>query len=117
MYNNLTEIIKWVQMIASLKGILTSIGKSEIIIEVNGVGYLLNVTSKLISTFHFYVSLYHWGIVNMLEDNKSEDLSRLFNLYSDVDKGLIPVAKAMQQYICKLGDEYITESKEEKSKY
>jgi len=56
------------------------------------------------------------GIVNMLEDNKSEDLSRLFNLYSDVDKGLIPVAKAMQQYICKLGDEYITESKEEKSK-
>ena len=37
-------------MIASLTGILTSIGKSEIIIEVNGVGYLLNVTTKLIST-------------------------------------------------------------------
>ena len=37
-------------MIASLTGVLTSIGKSEIIIEVNGVGYLLNVTSKLIST-------------------------------------------------------------------
>jgi len=37
-------------MIASLTGILTSIGKSDIIIEVNGVGYLLNVTSKLIST-------------------------------------------------------------------
>ena len=37
-------------MIASLTGILTLIGKSEIIIEVNGVGYLLNVTSKLIST-------------------------------------------------------------------
>ena len=37
-------------MIASLTGILTSVGKSEIIIEVNGVGYLLNVTSKLIST-------------------------------------------------------------------
>ena len=37
-------------MIASLTGILTTIGKSEIIIEVNGVGYLLNVTSKLIST-------------------------------------------------------------------
>jgi len=37
-------------MIASLTGILTSIGKSEIIIEVNGVGYLLNVTSKLTST-------------------------------------------------------------------
>ena len=36
-------------MIASLTGTLTSIGKSEIIIEVNGVGYLLNVTSKLIS--------------------------------------------------------------------
>ena len=37
-------------MIASLTGILTSIRKSEIILEVNGVGYLLNVTSKLIST-------------------------------------------------------------------
>ena len=37
-------------MIASLTGILTSIGKSEIIIEVNGVGYLLNVTSKFVST-------------------------------------------------------------------
>lgn len=35
-------------MIASLKGVLTSIGKSDIIIEVNGVGYFLNVSSKLI---------------------------------------------------------------------
>jgi len=35
-------------MIASLTGILTSIGKSEIILEVNGVGYLLNVSSKLL---------------------------------------------------------------------
>jgi len=56
------------------------------------------------------------GIVNMLEENKSDDLSRLFNLYSDVEGGLIPVAKAMQLYICKLGDEYIAESKEEKTK-
>ena len=37
-------------MIASLKGVLTSIGKSDIILEVNGIGYLLNVTSKLISS-------------------------------------------------------------------
>ena len=37
-------------MIASLKGILTSIGKSDIILEVNGIGYLLNVSSKLISS-------------------------------------------------------------------
>ena len=37
-------------MIASLKGVLTSIGKSDIIIEVNGIGYLLNVSSKLISS-------------------------------------------------------------------
>ena len=34
-------------MIASLTGNLTSIGKSEIILEVNGIGYLLNVSSKL----------------------------------------------------------------------
>ncbi|MDB3916623.1 Holliday junction branch migration protein RuvA [Alphaproteobacteria bacterium] len=37
-------------MIASLTGNLASIGKSEIILEVNGVGYLLNVSSKLISS-------------------------------------------------------------------
>jgi len=37
-------------MIAFLKGVLTSIGKSDIILEVNGIGYLLNVSSKLISS-------------------------------------------------------------------
>ena len=37
-------------MIASLKGTLISIGKSDIILEVNDVGYFLNVSSKLISS-------------------------------------------------------------------
>ena len=37
-------------MIASLSGKLKSISKSEIILEVNGVGYLLNVSSKVISS-------------------------------------------------------------------
>ena len=37
-------------MIASLTGTLRSISKFEIVIEVNGVGYLLNVSSKLISS-------------------------------------------------------------------
>ena len=37
-------------MIASLSGTLKSISKSEIVLEVNGVGYLLNVSSKLISS-------------------------------------------------------------------
>jgi len=37
-------------MIASLKGILTLIGKSEIVLEVNGIGYILNVSSKLIAS-------------------------------------------------------------------
>ena len=37
-------------MIASLTGNLASIAKSEIILEVNGVGYLLNVSSKLVSS-------------------------------------------------------------------
>ena len=37
-------------MIASLKGTLTSIGKSNIVLEVNNVGYFLNVSSKLISS-------------------------------------------------------------------
>ncbi|MDC0530899.1 Holliday junction branch migration protein RuvA [Alphaproteobacteria bacterium] len=37
-------------MIASLKGTLISIGKSEIVLEVNNVGYFLHVSSKLISS-------------------------------------------------------------------
>ena len=37
-------------MIASLNGILVLIGKSDIVLEVNGVGYLLNVSSKLIAS-------------------------------------------------------------------
>ena len=37
-------------MIASLSGTLKSISKSEIILEVNSVGYLLNVSSKVISS-------------------------------------------------------------------
>ena len=37
-------------MIASLSGTLKSISKSEIVLEINGVGYLLNVSSKLISS-------------------------------------------------------------------
>ena len=37
-------------MIASLNGILILIGKSDIVLEVNGVGYLLNVSSKLIAS-------------------------------------------------------------------
>lgn len=37
-------------MIASLNGIITLISKSDIVLEVNGVGYLLNVSSKLIAS-------------------------------------------------------------------
>ena len=37
-------------MIASLNGTLTFIGKSEIVLEVNGIGYILNVSSKLIAS-------------------------------------------------------------------
>ena len=37
-------------MIASLSGTLKSISKSEIVLEVNDIGYLLNVSSKVISS-------------------------------------------------------------------
>ena len=37
-------------MIASLSGTLKSISKSEIVLEVNNIGYLLNVSSKVISS-------------------------------------------------------------------
>jgi len=56
----------------------------------------------------------HTGIVNMLEEGKCDDLARLFTLYSEVEKGLQPIAKAMKDYIIKLGDGFISASKEEK---
>ena len=37
-------------MIASISGTLKSISKSEIVLEVNSIGYLLNVSSKVISS-------------------------------------------------------------------
>ena len=37
-------------MIASLKGTLTYIGKSDIVLEVNNVGYFLHISSKFISS-------------------------------------------------------------------
>ncbi len=39
-------------MIASLNGILTLVGKSDIVLEVNGVGYILNVSLKLIASLN-----------------------------------------------------------------
>jgi hypothetical protein len=57
---------------------------------------------------------YILGIRNMLEEGKSDDLSRLFGLFSEVEKGLVPIAEEMKNYIIELGDGYITESKEEK---
>jgi len=54
------------------------------------------------------------GIVNMLEENKTTDLRRLFDLFNEVDNGLPPIAEAMKKYIIQLGDQFIAESKEEK---
>jgi len=52
------------------------------------------------------------GIVSMLKERNSEDLKRLFSLYKEVENGLAPVAQAMKEYICKLGDSYISDSKQ-----
>ena len=43
-------------MIASLSGTLKSISKSEIVLEVNNIGYLLNVSTKVISSLGDIVS-------------------------------------------------------------
>jgi len=47
------------------------------------------------------------GCRNLLQDEKKDDIARLFRLFSSVDGGLVPIAKILREHITKMGEEIV----------
>ena len=79
-------------MIASLSGTLKSISKSEIVVEVNNVGYLLNVSSKVIS------SLGHIGSkLSMFTDLQvKDDKIIMYGFFNQIDQTIFKLLQSVQ---------------------
>ncbi|CAI9100061.1 OLC1v1036983C1 [Oldenlandia corymbosa var. corymbosa] len=54
----------------------------------------------------------HSGISALLRDDKVEDLSRMFRLFSKVDQGLDPVANAFRQHVTSLGTALVKQAED-----
>jgi len=52
------------------------------------------------------------GLIQMLNEQASPDLERLYRLYKDVKDGVTPIADTFKTYICSLGYKYIEDAKE-----
>ena len=79
-------------MIASLSGKLTLIGKSEIVLEVNGVGYLLNVSSKLITSLDEIGSELTWFADLQIRDDKIV----IYGFASSKDQNIFKLLQTVQ---------------------
>ena len=79
-------------MIASLSGTLKSISKSEIVLEVNSVGYLLNVSSKVIS------SLGEIGTeLSMFTDLQvKDDKIIMYGFFNQIDQTIFKLLQSVQ---------------------
>merc|ERR550532_1741114 len=51
------------------------------------------------------------GLIQMLNEQASPDLERLYRLYKDVKDGVTPIADTFKTYICSLGYKYIDDAK------
>ena len=79
-------------MIASLSGILKSISKSEIVLEVNGVGYLLNVSSKVISSLGDIGSM-----LSMFTDLQiKDDKIIMYGFFNQIDHTIFKLLQSVQ---------------------
>merc|ERR1719357_1159655 len=52
------------------------------------------------------------GLIQMLNEQASPDLERLYRLYKDVKDGITPIADTFKLYICSLGYKYIEDAKD-----
>merc|ERR1719464_2397549 len=52
------------------------------------------------------------GLIQMLNEQASSDLERLYRLYKDVKEGVTPIANTFKMYICSLGYKYIDAAKQ-----
>ena len=79
-------------MIASLSGTLKSISKSEIVLEVNNVGYLLNVSSKVISSLGNIGSK-----LNMFTDLQvKDDKIVMYGFFNQIDQNIFRLLQSVQ---------------------
>ena len=79
-------------MIASLSGTLKSISKSEIVLEVNSVGYLLNVSSKVISSLGNIGSK-----LNMFTDLQvKDDKIVMYGFFNQMDQTIFKLLQSVQ---------------------
>ena len=79
-------------MIASLSGTLKSISKSEIVLEVNSVGYLLNVSSKAISSLGNIGSK-----LDMFTDLQvKDDKIVMYGFFNKIDQTIFKLLQSVQ---------------------
>ena len=79
-------------MIASLSGTLKSISKSEIVLEVNSVGYLLNVSSKVISSLGDIGSK-----LSMFTDLQvKDDKIIMYGFFNQIDQTIFRLLQSVQ---------------------
>ena len=79
-------------MIASLSGTLKSISKSEIVLEVNSVGYLLNVSSKVISSLGNIGSK-----LDMFTDLQvKDDKIVMYGFFNKIDQTIFKLLQSVQ---------------------
>ena len=79
-------------MIASLSGTLKSISKSEIVLEVNSVGYLLKVSSKVISSLGDVGSK-----LSMFTDLQvKDDKIIMYGFFNQIDQTIFKLLQSVQ---------------------
>ena len=79
-------------MIASLSGTLKSISKSEIVLEVNNIGYLLNVSSKVISSLGDIGSK-----LSMFTDLQvKDDKIIMYGFFNQIDQTIFRLLQSVQ---------------------
>ena len=79
-------------MIASLSGTLKSISKSEIVLEVNSVGYLLNVSSKVISSLGDIGS----KLSMFTELQVKDDKIIMYGFFNQIDQTIFRLLQSVQ---------------------
>ena len=79
-------------MIASLSGKLKSISKSEIVLEVNSVGYLLNVSSKVISTLGDIGS----NLSLFTDLQVKDDKIIMYGFFNQIDQNMFRLLQSVQ---------------------
>ncbi len=79
-------------MIASLSGTLKSISKSEIVLEVNNIGYLLNVSSKVISSLGDIGSKLYMFTDLQVKDDKII----MYGFFNQIDQNIFRLLQSVQ---------------------